>query len=99
MATGLEFIAAGINLFNITEARGEYSYSDMRAAKLPKLVRLVAKIDIPGIPLEEFILNNVQFDFRNPMESSADITMKFLQALMNMQQNKYLKYATDLAGI
>lgn len=90
-ATGLEMIATGINFFNITEARGEYSWEDMRSLRLPRLVQLIATIDIPGMPMR-IVLNDLQFDFKHPAQSAAEITHSIMSAFIENQQNKYLKF-------
>jgi hypothetical protein len=95
-ATGLEMIATGINFFNIVEARGEYSWEDMSSFKLPKLVRLVAKLEIPDMPME-IVLQDLQFDFKKPVESAREIGLELLMAFAQGQQNKYLQSFAQLA--
>ena len=95
-ARGLELIAKGINFLNITEARGEYSWEDMKSFKLPKLVRLVAKIEIPEKPID-IVLENLQFDFKNPVQSASAIARDIMMAFIEGQQNKYLQSMAQLA--
>ncbi len=94
-AGGLEMIGAGINFFNIVEARGEYSWDDMESLKLPKLVRLVANLDLVGSPMQ-IVLTDLQFDFKNPAASAAEIVRAIATAFIEQQQNKYLRYAERL---
>ncbi len=95
-ASGLEMIANGINFFNIIEARGEYSWEDMQSLRLPRLVRLVANVEIiPDSPMQ-IVLSDLQFDFKHPVQSAAAITRSLISTFIEQQQNKYLKYADIL---
>ncbi len=92
-SSGLEMIATGINFFNIVEARGEYSWEDMQSLTLPRLVQLVANIEvIPGSPLQ-IVLTNLQFDFRRPVQSAGEIVRALMTHFIKGEQNQYLKYA------
>lgn len=95
-ATALEMLAKGLNFFNVTEVLGEYSWDDMQALKLPRLVRFVARIDLPGMPMD-VVLSDLQFDFKNPAQSAAQIVTGILTSFIENQQNKYISRAVELA--
>lgn len=95
---GMDMIAKGVTMINITQARGQYDWADMTSGKLPKLVILVARLELPediATPMD-IVLQDIQFDFKNPKSSITQIVQKILSAFIEGQQNKYLRYAIDL---
>lgn len=96
-SSGLEMIAAGINFFNITEAKGEYSWDDMRSFKLPRLIRLVATLEIPGKPMQ-IVLEDLQFDFKKPVQSASEIAATIMLSFVQQEQNKYMRYLGQLVS-
>lgn len=90
-STGLEVIKEGLNLFTIKEAFGEWSSQDIVQAKLPLIRSLVVEMHIMDEPTV-IRLYNVQFDFKNPYESIANITRQ----VMTTSFSKQAEYAEIL---
>ena len=76
----IEVITKGIFVIQIKEAVGSYSMKDILSAKLPKLERLVIKVNLPG-KSPTITLKNVQIDFKDPAKFVGNIVNKILQAL------------------
>jgi hypothetical protein len=93
---GLEFLASGIKILRVKRAEGEYSYRDLMNLKLPRLVILVLEFNFGEQPMR-FVLEDVQFDFKNPKESSAHIIFSVIQAFISSQNEKYARYIMELA--
>lgn len=97
---GMDMIAKGLTMINVTQVRGQYDWADMVAGKFPKLVLLVARIELPEefmMPPMDIILQDLQFDFKNIAGSTNKIVQAIMTAFIEGQQNKYLRYAIDLA--
>lgn len=95
VTAGIDMLARGLALINVKEARGEYSWDDMMTGKFPRLEILVARIDLPEdiMPPMEIVLQDLQFDFKNPIESANVIIQRIMTSLVQAQQNKYVRYA------
>jgi hypothetical protein len=63
-AKALTGVAKGFSIFKIQEILGEYSAQDILDLKLPRLISLIAEINIPGLPQVSVTLRNLQFDFK-----------------------------------
>lgn len=98
VSKGIEFVAAGITLLRIREVIGEYSYRDMIDLKLPRLTRLVVELNI-GEEHKQFILEDLQFDFKAPKQSCAQIVFEVMQAYTRSQYEKYAKYVPQLMAL
>ena len=96
---GMDLIAQGLAMINVTEVRGEYTWDDMKTFKLPKLVRLVARLNLPQeiMPPMELVLQDLQFDFEHPATSAASIAQSILMSVVQAQENKYIGYAMAFA--
>ena len=95
----MDLIAQGLAMINVTEVRGEYTWDDMKTFKLPKLVRLVARLNLPQeiMPPMELVLQDLQFDFEHPATSAASIAQSILMSVVQAQENKYIGYAMAFA--
>ncbi len=89
VSKGIEFLAAGIKLLRVKEAVGEYSYRDMINRKLPRLVRLVLELNLTEEPMQ-LVLENLQFDFKAPKRSGAEIIFKVIESYSRSKNAKYL---------
>lgn len=82
-------IAKGIDILNIKEILGQYSYQDMKAFKLPRLVRLIAEVNIMDMKIP-IALNNLQFDFKQPMRSIRAISHAIFDVMHKAMQQEFL---------
>jgi hypothetical protein len=82
-------IAKGIDVLNITEILGQYSYRDMVNLRLPRLVRLVAELNMMDMKIP-IVLQNLQFDFRNPMQSVQAIAHALFDAMHRTMQKEFM---------
>ena len=77
----IDKIIAGLSIFKVTEAIGQFSASELADGKLPRLVSLEVEIAIPDIPPIKVSLSDVQFDFKNAKSSAADIAKKLMTGI------------------
>lgn len=97
VSKGLEFIASGIQILHIKEAIGEYSYRDMIDLKLPRLIRLEIKLSL--VETTTFTLEDIQFDFKNPQASVAQIIFSITQSFVASQNEKAARYMERVAAL
>jgi len=78
LAKALTGVAKGLSIFKVQEAIGEYSAQDIVSLKLPRLVSLIAQVNIPGLPSVDVALRNLQFDFKRIGYSVSAIAQQLL---------------------
>lgn len=86
----VQAIAKGIDILNITEILGQYSYRDMVNLRLPRLVRLVAELNMMDMKIP-IVLQNLQFDFRNPVRSVRAIAHAIFDSTQKSMEKELLK--------
>ncbi len=69
LTEALKGIAAGADIFKITEAIGEINANDLKAGKSPMLKSFIAEINIPGLPSQKITLKDKQIDFKKMGDS------------------------------
>ena len=74
-------IAKGLDIFKVSEAIGEVSAKDFAEGKLPKLISFKAEINIPEVAKVKVDLSNIQFDFKNPIDSALDIAEQLVSSI------------------
>ncbi len=83
-------IAKGAQIFNIKEASGSVSGEELLQGKTPKLIKLEIDIQIPpDVPLiggksKHILIENKQFNFKNPKESAIQIGKEMALKLKDM---------------
>ena len=85
----VQAIATGINILNISEILGQYSYRDMVNLRLPRLVRLIGELNMMDMKIP-FALHNVQFDFKHPMRSVRSISHAIFDTTHRVIQKEFL---------
>ncbi len=81
LSKALNAAEQGFRIFHVTEAQGEFTSADIMSGKLPRLISLVAEINIPGVTSVSVNLHNVQFDFKRPGYSATKIAEQLLQGV------------------
>ena len=81
LSKAIEEIAKGLSIFKVTEAVGGVTATDLSQGKMPKLESLKAEVNIPDIPKVKVNLSNLQFDFKNPKKSAANIAKKLVSGI------------------
>ncbi len=77
----IDLVGKGANIFKVTEAVGEFHAQELWDGKFPKLTSLKAEVNIPDLPGVAVSLSNLQFDFKNPAKSAADIALKLVKGV------------------
>ncbi len=99
MITSLaEKIAKGIDVIKLKDVLGRYGFNDIVSLKLPRLVRLIGEINIMemSIPIE---LHNLQFDFKNPIQSTKEIAGAIMGIIKNAGKQQVAEKVPALAGV
>ncbi len=86
----MQAIAKGIDILNITEILGQYSYRDMVNLRLPRLIKLVAELNMMDMKIP-IVLQNLQFDFRNPVRSVRAIAHAIFDSTQKSMEKELLK--------
>lgn len=71
----------GLQIFQLEEAIGEFNSEELSEGKLPRLISLIAQMNIPGLPKLRVKLNNIQFDFKRPMASTKSIVLALMKGV------------------
>lgn len=86
----VEAIAAGAQIVNLTQAKGNVNGKELKEGKLPKLAILELTLQIPtkvpqiGGKSKVLTLKDLQFDFKNPKTSGKAIAASLAQSIKDM---------------
>lgn len=81
LSKAVDLIAKGLGIFKVTEAIGEVNAQELAEGKAPKLISLQAEVNIPELDPVTISLYNVQFDFKDPKRSAADIALQLIRGV------------------